>query len=131
MIVAPMRPAPKEIPPLPLARSHYEALEIGAEPPFTSLWALSLLAALVMSWHEHRFAFNIRGLKPDSRGTGMAASGGGSGDHPTINRISPNLEGKFGPAKVIALASRARRAFKYQLAGAEKIRRGLKCCGST
>ena len=64
-----------------------------------SLWALFLLAALVMSWALNIDSrLNISGTENRIlEAQAMAASGAEVAIAPTINPNSPNLEGKFGP----------------------------------
>ncbi len=64
-----------------------------------SLWALFLLAALVMSWALNIDSrLNISGTENRIlEAQAMAASGAEVAITPTINPNSPNLEGKFGP----------------------------------
>jgi type II secretory pathway component PulK len=64
-----------------------------------SLWALFLLAALVMSWALNIDSrLNISGTENRIlEAQAMAASGAEVAITPTINPNSPNLQGKFGP----------------------------------
>ena len=64
-----------------------------------SLWALFLLAALVMSWALNIDSrLNISGTENRIlEAQAMAASGAEVAITPTIKPNSPNLEGKFGP----------------------------------
>jgi type II secretory pathway component PulK len=64
-----------------------------------SLWALFLLAALVMSWALNIDSrLNISGTENRIlEAQAMAASGAEVAIAPTINPNSPNLQGKFGP----------------------------------
>ena len=64
-----------------------------------SLWALFLLAALVMSWALNIDSrLNISGAENRIlEAQAMAASGAEVAITPTIKPNSPNLEGKFGP----------------------------------
>ena len=64
-----------------------------------ALWALFLLAALVMSWALNIDSrLNISGTENRIlEAQAMAASGAEVAITPTINPNSPNLQGKFGP----------------------------------
>jgi type II secretory pathway component PulK len=64
-----------------------------------SLWALFLLAALVMSWALNIDSrLNISGTENRIlEAQAMAASGAEVAITPTIKPNSPNLQGKFGP----------------------------------
>ncbi len=98
-----------------------------------SLWALFLLAALVMSWALNIDSrLNISGSENRIlEAQAMAASGAEVAITPTIKPNSPNLQGKFGPRQSYSVritGEGGRLNINWLVAG--EIRRGLKCCGS-